>query len=190
MVMRYVTLGGGSLLVAATLFSSCTCHKDVSESGPHAFNAAPPGFRAGANATPQARVQVQPATPAPQPTVPQVAAASPAPLVDLPSDFPQDVPVYKDAAVTQVQNLANNAHNVIFRTTAPVAEVYTFYEKKMTDAGWDITQQIQRGSHAFMSFKKGDLITNLTVAEDPQNPDRKVIAIMYEQEKPLDFDEF
>jgi len=187
--MRYVARGGASLLVAATLFSSCTCHKELSESTPRAFEAGTPGFRvSGAKVTPQARVQVLPATPAP--TAPQVAEASPAPPVDLPSDFPQDVPVYKDAAVTQVQNLANNAHNVIFRTTAPVAEVYTFYENKMTASGWDVTQQVQRGSHAFISFRKGDLITNLTVAEDPQNPGKQVIAIMYEQERPLEFDEF
>jgi hypothetical protein len=188
--MRYVALGGSSLLVAAALFSSCTCHKEVSETAPHAFEAATPGFRSGVKATPQPRAQAQPPTPAPQPTAAQVAMESPAPPVDLPSDFPQDVPVYKDAAVTQVQNLANNAHNVIFRTTAPVAEVYTFYEKKMTASGWKVTQQVERGSHAFMSFKKGDLITNLTVAEDPQSPGNQVIAIMYEQEQPLEFDEF
>jgi hypothetical protein len=183
--MRYVALGGGGLLVCAALFSSCTCHKEVSESAPHAFEAATPGFRSGVKVTPQARAQVQAATPAPT-----VAKATPAPVVDLPTDFPQDVPVYKDAAVTQVQNLANNAHNVIFRTTAPVAEVYTFYEQKMTGSGWKVTQQVQRSTHAFMSFKKGDLITNLTVAEDPKNPGNQVIAIMYEQEKPLEFDEF
>jgi hypothetical protein len=29
-----------------------------------------------------------------------------------------------------------------------------------------------------------------TIAEDPQNPGKQVIAVMYEQEQPLEFDEF
>ena len=126
----------------------------------------------------------------PTPAEPQVAEASPAPAVDLPTDFPADVPVFKDATVSQVQNLANNAHNVVFRTAAPVGDVYAFYEKQLTDRGWDVTQQVQRDAHAFISFRKGDLITNITIAEDPHTPGKQVIAIMYEQEQPLEFDEF
>jgi hypothetical protein len=60
----------------------------------------------------------------------------------------------------------------------------------MAKNGWQMTQQVQRSTHAFISFKKGAMIANLTVAEDVQNPGKQVIAIMYEEEKPLDFDEF
>jgi len=41
-----------------------------------------------------------------------------------------------------------------------------------------------------MSFKKGDMVANVTIAEDPKNPGQQILAVMYEQEKPLDFDEF
>ena len=34
------------------------------------------------------------------------------------------------------------------------------------------------------------MIANVTVAEDARKPGQQVIAIMYEEQKPLDFDEF
>ena len=95
-----------------------------------------------------------------------------------------------EATVTQVQPLANNAHNVIFTTSGQVAEVYGFYEQQMTSGGWKVTQQFARPSNAFISFQKGNMVANLTVAEDPNTPGQQVIAIMYEEQKPLEFEEF
>jgi hypothetical protein len=108
----------------------------------------------------------------------------------LPDDFPKDIPVMEDAEVAQVQNLANDAHNVIFMTAKPVAEITSFYREKMENSGWKVTQDSVGGSHAFVGFKRGDMIANLQVAEDPRYPGKRLIAIMYEQEKPLPFDEF
>jgi hypothetical protein len=130
-------------------------------------------------------------TAAPKVPPAQVAVAStPTAAMAMPDDFPKDVPIFKGAALTQVQPLANNAHNVIFTTSAPVADVSSFYEQQMTGGGWKVTQQFARPSNAFMSFQKGNMIANLTVAEDPNTPGQQVIAIMYEEQKPLEFDEF
>jgi hypothetical protein len=187
--MRYTSIVASGVLLSAALFTSCTCHKDVSPPPSSSFEAPPSGFHAsGAKITPHA-VEVVKATPAPQPTPAQVAEPKPTPA-NLPADFPSDVPVYKDAALADVQNLANDAHNVIFRTGDTIPNVYRFYEDQMRKNGWQMTQQVQRSSHAFISFKKGDMIANLTIAEDVQNPGKQVIAIMYEQQKPLEFEEF
>lgn len=183
------TLMAGLLLGAAT-FSSCTCHKQVEQ--PSALQEPPSGFRAaGTKATPHARAQAPTVTAAPKVPPAQVAVAStPTAAMAMPDDFPKDVPIFKGAALTQVQPLANNAHNVIFTTSAPVADVSSFYEQQMTGGGWKVTQQFARPSNAFMSFQKGNMIANLTVAEDPNTPGQQVIAIMYEEQKPLEFDEF
>ena len=186
--MRYASVVASGIILSAALFTSCTCHNEV-EPPPSAPFEAPKGFHAsGVKITPRA-MDVAASTPAPKATPPQVAEAKPTPA-NMPPDFPPDVPVYKDAALSDVQSLANDAHNVIFQTADTIPNVYHFYEDQMRKNGWQVTQQVQRSTHAFLSFKKGDMIANLTVSEDVHNPGKQVIAIMYEQQKPLEFDEF
>jgi hypothetical protein len=190
--MRYVGSVGTGMLLSAAVFSSCTCQKQVSTPPPSTFEA-PSGFHvSGPKITPLAHVVAQPATPVP--TAAQMAQGGPTPTaaapVAVPADFPADVPIFKDAALAQVQDLANNAHNVIFTTPAPLPDVAGFYQERMGKAGWKVTQQFQRSDHAFFTFQKGNMIANLTVAPDVNDPSKQIIAIMYEQEKPLDFDEF
>ena len=185
--MRYASIVASGILLSAALFTSCTCLKEVTPPS-STFEAPPSGFHAsGTKITPRV-MEIAKATPVAAPTPAQVA--EPKPTANMPSDFPPDVPVYKDASLSEVQDLANSAHNVIFRTADPIPNVYHFYEDQMRKNGWQVTQQVQRSTHAFISFKKGDMIANLTVAEDVQNPGKQVIAIMYEQQKPLDFEEF
>ncbi len=186
--MRYLSVGVGGVLLGAMVFSSCTCHDQVSQAP--TFQEPPSGFHSGAKVTPQARAQGPVTTPA-RPFGPQVAAGpSPTPPADIPADFPKDVPIYKDASLNRVQNLANNAHNVIFSTQAPISDVSNFYQSQMTGSGWKISEQFSRDNHAFFKFEKGDMVANLTIAEDVQNPGKKIIAIMYEQQQALPFDEF
>jgi len=187
--MRYASIVASGILLSAALFTSCTCHKEVSPPPSSTFEAPPSGFHAsGMKITPHAK-EIARSTPAVQETPPQVAQAKPTPQ-NMPPDFPTDLPVYKDAALSEVQDLANSAHNVIFKTADPIPEVYRFYQDQMSRNGWQVTQQLQRDTHAFISFKKGDMIANLTVAPDLQNPGKQLIAIMYEQQKPLEFEEF
>jgi len=65
-----------------------------------------------------------------------------------------------------VQDLPNDAHNVIFTTDKPVSNITGFYRKQLEDAGWKLTQNAERGNHAFVSFKRGNMIANIQVAED------------------------
>jgi hypothetical protein len=189
-IMRHVTGIVTGVLLSAGLFTSCTCSRDVAPPEPAPFDAAKSGFHAsGGQSTPQQHVQLAKPTPAAAPAA-QVAEVPPTPPKDIPADFPPDVPIFKDASIEQVQDLANDARNVVFNTAAPVAEVYSFYQERMRNSGWAITQQFQRPNHAFVTFKKGKMLANLTVSEDERNPGHQVIAIMYEEEKPTDFPEF
>ncbi|MFN8626291.1 MAG: hypothetical protein U0587_09980 [Candidatus Binatia bacterium] len=193
--MRYVYVAATGVLAAAAVFSSCTCHQQVSQAPSVETAARPSGFHAsGPKITPQAQVQASAATPTVKPAeaFPQLAAGGPTPTppADIPANFPTDVPIFKDAALSQVQNLANDAHNVVFTTSAPVKDVSSFYRDKMRTAGWKVSEEFERPKHAFMKFEKGDMVANVTIIEDASHPGKQMIAIMYEQVQPLPFDEF
>jgi hypothetical protein len=174
--VRYLVIAAACVAMS---LSSCECEKssppEVSESTGTKFEGGkPPGM---AEATkPPAKEEQEP-----------VAQTTPPAL---PDDFPKDIPVLEGAEVAQVQDLPNNARNVIFLTDKAVPGITNFYRKKLEDAGWKLTQNAERGTHAFVSFKRGNMIANLQVAEDSRHPGKRVVAIMYEEEKPLPFEEF
>jgi hypothetical protein len=167
--------------------SSCTCEKAMppppTTQGSDAFNERGSGI---AKKTPQ---KIAATTPTPK--AEQVAAATtPTVIPELPKDFPSEVPVFEGAKLSGVQDLANNGHNVIFNTSGSVTDVTRFYHEKLSKAGWQVTQQFDRPNHAFMTYKKGNVLANVTISEDSRNPGQQIIAVMYEEQKPLDFDEF
>lgn len=182
--VRYLFIAAACVAMS---LSSCECQ--CQKSGPPelsqdsqapAFDAAkPPVMARGVVPTPAAEPEVEP--------LDQAVAEPPPPL---PDDFPEDIPVLEDAEVAQVQDLPNNAHNVIFMTDKPVAGIANFYRQKLEGGGWKMTQSTQRGNHAFVAFKRGNMIANIQVAEDARYPGKRVVAIMYEEEQPLPFDEF
>ena len=170
----------------AMSMSSCECQcgknkpPQVSENSAPDFQAGkPPQMPEGTRPTPAEKPQ-------PKPPV-DLANLTPVPL---PESFPKDIPVMEGAEVAQVQDLANNAHNVIFATDKPVAETSAFYRKQLESAGWKLTQNAERGNHAFIAFKRGNMIANIQIAEDNRYPGKRLIAIMYEEEEPLPFEEF
>jgi hypothetical protein len=177
--VRYLLIAA---VCAAMSLSSCTCQKgeppEVSEKSQEPDLEAKPPALAKDKPT---RSKKKPAEEE------ELVAATPPPL---PEDFPKDIPVLEGAKVAQVQNLPNNAHNVIFMTEQGLPGITSFYRKKLEDAGWKVTQNAERGSHAFISFKRGNRIANVQVAEDSRFPGKRVVAIMYEEEKPLPFEDF
>ena len=190
--MRYLSVAASGVLLGATMFTSCTCHKEVSQPPAFEESSRPSGFHAsGPKITPQMKVEAPtPAQPTRPPAFLPQGFVTPTPPADVPANFPKDVPIYKDAELARVQDLPNNAHNVLFKTAAPVAEVFSFYQDKMSREGWRVSEQFQRKGHAFLKFEKGNMVANVTVAEDVTNPGKQVIAIMYEEQQPLPFDEF
>jgi hypothetical protein len=183
--MRYVSWFGVGMLLCAMSLSSCTCQKAEAPpplADPQVFKERDGGIaKRSTEKSPVAATATPAADPTPEQQIAEVA---------LPEDFPSEVPVYEGAKVDQVHDLPNNAHNVIFRTEGSVADVNRFYHEKLAAAGFTVAQQFERPNHAFMTYKKGSLIANVTIAEDARTPGKQVIAIMYEEEQPLPFDEF
>lgn len=183
--MRSVPHAIVAFLLATMAVSSCECKKDPAPTEDPVFPERKVGFHVD-KLIPSPKAQLDPH----EREAPEVAAEPTAEIPGLPDDFPSEVPLFEGSTLSQVQGLANDAKNVVLVTEAPVSQVYRFYHDEMTGKGWHITQDFERDSHAFTTFKKGDLLMNLTIAEDGNNPGKKIIAIMYEYMQPLPFDEF
>jgi hypothetical protein len=89
-----------------------------------------------------------------------------------------------------VQSLANDARNVIFATEGDSPQLFKLYKDSMEESGWgNPTQEYQGQEQSFLSFKKDDTIINISVSKDPRSG-KRVVAVMYYEEKPLPFPEF
>jgi hypothetical protein len=183
-----------ALLFVAASFQSCTCQRDLPEP-PTQTVRRQTGWSQSAPPKP-----VEPVAPAPEEVkVPPPPAEQEAPElgepgappeeVAIPEDFPTDVPLFEGAEPFAVQPLAGNAKNVHFRVEATPPEIFSFYEEKMRGEGWDMSQQYQAKEQSFLSFKKGNWITNMTITRDPTTG-KQIISIMYQEEEPLPFPEF
>lgn len=119
------------------------------------------------------------------PTLPpaQVGDAS------IPEDFPADVPIPEGAETYAVQQLAGDAKNVILKTEQERPELYSTYREQLVERGWKVEQEYDGRDQSFLSFRKGNTLTNVIIATEPSTG-KQIVAIMYQEEKPLPFEEF
>lgn len=178
-------------LVASLLpFSSCTCHQQAPEPPKVAERSG--GF--GAIMTPR-KLPERPEgriTPR-EPELADKEVPTPAaklPQTTVPENFPEGVPIPEGSEVMAVQSLANDARNVVFATEGESPQLFKLYKDSMQDSGWgNPTQEYQGQEQSFLSFKKDDTIINISVSKDPRSG-KRVVAVMYYEEKPLPFPEF
>lgn len=184
------------VLTAALAFSSCTCQSDLPEP-PQRTSRLDEGRAWSGLPTPlrdrpgdrRDRIARDIPTRVLERTALPTRNQTPQEEAEIPEDFPTDVPVFENAEVFNVQNLAAGAKNVLFRTEGEVGEVFSFYKDSMSGEGWDVKQEYEQSNQSFLSFEKDGMITNMTVARDPQTG-KQVIAIMYYKQQPLPFEEF
>ena len=177
----------GAAVLLSMVVQSCTCHSDVPPP-PVVVQHRGDGFN---SALPTKKTEDK----KPKPAVTPVAAATRVPgtptvgTASLPSDFPKDIPVLEGSEPFAVQDLAGNAHNVLFHTDAEPPAIFQHYKDNMQTKGWNVTQEYQNKEQSFLSFKKGKTITNMTIAKDPRTG-KQIVAIMYYEEEDLPFKEF
>jgi hypothetical protein len=187
MTCRSVSLA--AVAVSLLTFSSCTCHSETPEPPP---KLAERPKSLGPMVTPRklperAEGQITPreVEPRPAPTL------APTPnQASVPDNFPEGVPIPDGSKVVAVQSLANDARNVIFSAEGETPQLFSLYKNSMRGNGWgNPTQEYEGKDQSFLSFKKGDTIANISVSRDPKTG-RRIIAVMYYDEKPLPFPEF
>ncbi len=181
------------VISASVPFSSCTCQRDLAEppaktakGSRDAWSGLPTPKRVDRLSErgdmPKAKQSAHA-----QPTVPPTAAVPQD--VELPEDFPKDVPVVEGAELFGVQNVGRGGKNVLFHTDDDIPKVFEFYKGTMRGEGWDMKQEFQQNNQSFLSFEKDKMITNMTVVEDP-NTGKRIIALMYYKQEELPFPEF
>ena len=188
--MRHLAPAATLALLTAMAFSSCTCHDQV-EPRPQIDDSSS-GFSVKVSSTPSVTPRAQAATAtAAAPTAAKTVESRPSPTPPdrLPTDFPSEVPVIPGSTLAQVQDLANSARNVIFTSEKPVSDLVKTYKDTMGKAGWRVTQEFTRDQHAFATYAKGNMLVNVTIVNDAEAPGQQVIAVMYEEQKPLEFPE-
>jgi hypothetical protein len=184
-----------SPLIAVTLlvlsFSSCTCSSSTPEAPPpkprpDAFGSMLKPTERVAPDIPRGEVTPEGVEAREAPTLPAAAPSQ----AELPESFPADVPVYEGAEVAGVQPVPNNGHNVIFTVdSAEAPKVFSFYKDDLTRKGWKATQEYEGKDQSFLTFEKDGTLTNISITIDPKSG-KRVIAVMYYEEKPLPFPEF
>lgn len=86
-------------------------------------------------------------------------------VVDLPSDFPRDVPVLKGATV-RVAMAQGNRMVVHLYTSSPVAEAAKFYDEALRGQGWQIESSTIASDMSTLSARKGKSLCGVTVSKE------------------------
>jgi len=75
--------------------------------------------------------------------------------VELPDDFPKDVPVYPSATILTSMTSAEGIM-VSTQSTADPTQVVSFYKEKMEGEGWTVEAEMNMGPQRIISFTKDD----------------------------------
>jgi len=85
--------------------------------------------------------------------------------VELPADFPDDVPVFPDATlVTSVS--APDGIMLSSESTAKPDDVLAFYKKELGSEGWTTEAEMNMGGQRMISLSKGDRQVTITASSD------------------------
>lgn len=85
--------------------------------------------------------------------------------VELPSDFPSDVPVYSGATVTG-KTTSTDGSTVSFSTDDSVSKVSSFYKKELEDEGWTEISTYESTDSIVLSYEKDEQQLSLSIYGD------------------------
>lgn len=83
------------------------------------------------------------------------SAGSAGARVELPSDFPDDVPRHPGAVATAAASVQGEGVMVTLRIEEPSSQVFAFYRDGLLAADWEIEAQADLGGNAMIVAAKG-----------------------------------
>lgn len=87
--------------------------------------------------------------------------------ISLPSDFPSDFPVYDgDLTIISAANVPQEGVTLSFTSQDSLQEIITWYEQKLTSAGWVRDQEFDLQGRQMRSYTKEDLRMVISIDED------------------------
>lgn len=124
------------------------------------------------------------------PTPPVTLAPAVPEPVDLPDDFPADVPLpEKDARPFAVHSMAQNGKGVLFHSDRTAEQIFAQYQDEMPRNGWKKEQEYSTPHQSFLQFVKDKKNMQMTISTDPKTG-KRVVQIMYHDIEDLPFPEF
>ena len=147
-------------------------------------SAAPPAAEAPAATAPQAAIAAPEAFEAPAPTSApsppatrrgrtitadgQVFEAEYGGESQLPTDFPNDVPIY--GAASPMSSMSSVGHGTIvnLRTADSPESVFDWYKEQMPAAGWKIESESSERGRSLLGLRKGNRVASLVITGVPE----------------------
>jgi len=83
---------------------------------------------------------------------------------ELPTDFPKDVPILKNATIKVVMSQGNRT-TVHLYTTSSVADAVRFYNDAFKAQGWQIEDQTKGNDMSILSARKGTSLCGVTMSK-------------------------
>lgn len=100
--------------------------------------------------------------------------------VDLPADFPEDVPLYPGAALRMAQKLGHRDVTVILGTVDPASEVGAFYREGLGKKGWRFVGKADLDGEEFLRFEKEQSAVAVVIAPEAGET---VVSVAYKAKK-------
>ncbi len=85
--------------------------------------------------------------------------------VDLPDNFPSDVPVTDGTITAAVATSENDGFSVSIQSSQTVDQVKAEYESALVDDGWEITATLDIGGNVSLSAEKDARFTSVGIAD-------------------------
>ena len=85
----------------------------------------------------------------------------------LPSNFPEDVPLYGNA--TPLSSMAAPAHGTVvnLRTADAPGQVFAWYQSHYAEQGWEIEQQLEERGRSTILARKGNRVSSIVITGVP-----------------------
>jgi hypothetical protein len=84
----------------------------------------------------------------------------------LPTDFPEDVPVYSEADILRTAARGKDQFSVALQTKDTVATVAGFYKDAMKKKGWEAETGMDLPNRSIQAYEKGNRAVSLMIAAD------------------------
>lgn len=85
---------------------------------------------------------------------------------ELPKDFPEDMPVYKNAVILHTATSGKDMFTVSLQSKDPVKTVSDFYKSTMESKGWESQTTMDMPNRSILAYKKGNRVASLMIAAD------------------------
>lgn len=100
---------------------------------------------------------------------------------ELPAGFPKDVPVYQPSTIKFSASLTKGSYNVTFSTNDNTADVVKYYEKELSNNGWQLKEdgQVSFGTVTTSTYTKGKSDLVVVVAGGSGDSSATSVSLSY-----------